>query len=51
MPLLDEENDQGGYSQVVKHGVMSLLSDTDPVDGGLAVLYDKNPMEATGYAE
>ena len=52
MPLLDEGGeDHGGYAKVIEHSAKELISKTDPATGGLAVLYDKNPMEASGYAE
>ena len=51
MPLLDENQEMGGYftymEQVFKPMVKSRRKG---LDGGLAVLYDKNPMEALGYA-
>lgn len=51
MPLLDESGeDHGGYAKVIEHSARELISKTDPALGDVAVLYDKNPMEATGYA-
>lgn len=35
---------------VMEHTFRGLLERADLDLGGLAVLYDKNPMEATGYA-
>lgn len=52
MPLLDESGeDHGGYAKVIEHSAMELITKTDPAVGALAVVYDKNPMEAVGYAE
>lgn len=52
MPLLDEsQEDFGGYAKVIEHSAKELISKIDPAMGGLAVVFDKNPMEATGYAE
>ena len=36
---------------MINHSALELISKTDANLGGLAVLYDKNPMEAIGYAE
>jgi hypothetical protein len=49
MPLLSEADEQGGYRQVIQSAFQDKLS-TSQVDGGLAVLCDKNMMEASGYA-
>ena len=51
MPLLDENREEGGYRQYME-GIFqpSLKSKRNKINGGLAVLYDKNPMEASGYA-
>lgn len=52
MPLLDENSGEaGGYAKVIDYSAKELIGNTDPALGGLAVLYDKNPMEAIGYAE
>jgi hypothetical protein len=50
MPLLDETQDHGGYQKVIDHAAKQVFSKADPTLGGLAVVYDKNGMEATGYA-
>ncbi|KAJ2353791.1 hypothetical protein IWW50_004773 [Coemansia erecta] len=49
MPLLHDSEESGGYRTVLRSAFSDLLDSTD-VDGGLAVVYDKNPMEASGYA-
>lgn len=51
MPLGDEANERGGYSFLVEKGFQRYVkSKKNRVDGALAVLYDKNYMEASGYA-
>ncbi|MEM9986780.1 MAG: hypothetical protein AAF804_16935 [Bacteroidota bacterium] len=51
MPLLDENQEQGGYYLYMAHTFARVLKGRRPkVEGGLAVLYDKNYMEASGYA-
>ncbi|MCA9979639.1 MAG: hypothetical protein KDD89_02360, partial [Anaerolineales bacterium] len=51
MPLLNETKEQGGYRQLMEHTFKPrLLGKRNLPAGGLAVLYDKNPMEASGYA-
>lgn len=51
MPLLSETSDeQGGYRQVIQSAFQDQLSKADPGLGGLAVICDKNMMEASGYA-
>ena len=51
MPLLQEHKEQGGYRFLMEHtlGPMVTKSRRAP-DGRLAVIYDKNQMEASGYA-
>lgn len=51
MPLLSEiADEQGGYRTVLHHAFSAALSAIDPSMGALAVIYDKNHMEASGYA-
>ncbi|KAJ3315911.1 hypothetical protein HDV04_000118 [Boothiomyces sp. JEL0838] len=51
MPLLNEISEEnGGYGVVMHHATKEIISKTDPSLGDLAVVYDKNGMEATGYA-
>ncbi|KAJ1935727.1 hypothetical protein EC988_008398, partial [Linderina pennispora] len=49
MPLLQDTDECGGYRVVLKSAFRDLLAATD-VEGELAVVFDKNPMEASGYA-
>ena len=51
MPLLSEIADEhGGYGLVIDRAFVKLVSPLDRALGGLAVIYDKNKMEASGYA-
>ena len=50
MPRVDEDMEQAGYGTLVERTFLPLLRRRGLPRGGLAVLYDKNPMEATGYA-
>ncbi|OMJ08027.1 hypothetical protein AYI69_g11224 [Smittium culicis] len=51
MPLLDENNSHGGYNTVLKTVFSHVFDKKVPGDSGyLAVIYDKNVMEASGYA-
>ena len=48
MPLLNEDDEYNGYKKIIEPLVPHLQRSKKK--GGLAVLYDKNPMEASGYA-
>lgn len=51
MPLLDEHQEQGGYRKLIEHTFKPALNKRKRLPkGGLAVVYDKNYMEASGYA-
>jgi hypothetical protein len=50
MPLLDENLEQGGYRRYMEETFKPVIRSKRKVEGCLAVLYDKNPMEASGYA-
>jgi len=50
MPRIDEEQEQAGYRRLLERSFLPLLKRRGLPKGGLAVLYDKNPMETTGYA-
>ncbi len=50
MPLLDDFQEQGGYWRLMENTFSKLLQKRNKVRGELAVVYDKNPMEASGYA-
>ena len=52
MPLAVEHKEQGGYRRLIEGTFKSMLDyKRGLVDGTLAVLYDKNPMETSGYAK
>jgi len=48
MPLLNEYEEQGGYKRFIEHTVLPLLKWKKGKTA--AVIYDKNYMEASGYA-
>ena len=52
MPLLRDHEEGGGYKTLIEGTFKSVMLDglQDIPDGDLAVVYDKNPMEASGYA-
>ena len=52
MPLLDDHKEQGSYRLMVEKTFKPYLKNLrKKIKGGLAVIYDKNPMEASGYAK
>ena len=52
MPLLDDNEEQGSYRLLVERTFKPYLKNLrHKIKGGLAVIYDKNPMETSGYAE
>ena len=50
MPLLDEEDDLGGYRRLITRTLLPILKRRALPKGRLAVLWDKNELETTGYA-
>jgi hypothetical protein len=50
MPLRDDNLEQGGYRWLVEKTIAPRLKTNRYAKGGIAVLYDKNEMEASGYA-
>ena len=50
MPVLQEADEHGGYRTLLEHTFLDRLKSRRLPEGGLAVLYDKNRMEASGYA-
>ena len=51
MPLVNESNEQGGYRNLIEQTFKPRLQQKRGLpEGGLAVLYDKNRVEASGYA-
>jgi hypothetical protein len=49
MPLLDQSVEQGGYKRLIENTFKPMVS-AHSMEGVLAVVYDKNPMENIGYA-
>ena len=50
MPLRNEEDERGGYATLLERSFLPLLKRRGLPKGALAVLWDKNEMEVTGYA-
>lgn len=52
MPLMNEAEDRSGYRTLMQKTFKTYLKNVESElpKGGLAVIYDKNPMEASGYA-
>ncbi|KAI8602667.1 hypothetical protein EDD21DRAFT_303400 [Dissophora ornata] len=50
MPLLSESDEHGGYRLVLESAFKDMIDTADRSLGGLAVVCDKNMMEASGYA-
>ena len=50
MPLTDDHQEQGSYKDLIERTFYPYILKNATIEGGLAVLYDKNLMEATGYA-
>ena len=50
MPRYTEDDEQAGYRLLLERSFMPMLRRRALPSGGLAVIYDKNPMETTGYA-
>ncbi len=53
MPLLDDNKEDGSYRLLIERTFKPVLKPRPgqaKLEGALAVFYDKNPMETTGYA-
>ena len=51
MPVPDESDELAGYRRLLERAFLPMLKEKRKLpSGGLAVLYDKNLMEASGYA-
>lgn len=50
MPRLQEEDEHAGYRRLLERSFLPLLKRRALPRGEIAVLYDKNPMENSGYA-
>ena len=52
MPLVDDNQEQGSYRLLVERTFKPFLKNLrHKIKGGLAVVFDKNTMEASGYAK
>jgi hypothetical protein len=50
MPILSDDQEEGGFRSLLQRCLVPQLAGCEAGDGDLAVLYDKNLMEASGYA-
>lgn len=50
MPLLDENKEDGSYRLLIERTFKPILKGIKPERGRLGLIYDKNFMEASGYA-
>jgi hypothetical protein len=50
MPLLDDNQEQGSYRWLIERSFLPFVKRRGGIKGCLAVIHDKNPMEASGYA-
>jgi len=50
MPSLSDHDEYGGYKILMDQSFCPILKTRRGPKGALAVIYDKNPMEASGYA-
>ncbi len=50
MPLLNDHDEQGGYKVLMEKTFLPMMRKRGLPKGGIAVIYDKNPMENSGYA-
>ena len=50
MPIPSDDDEQAGYRKLIETAFLPLISKRRVASGGLAVLFDKNYMEASGYA-
>lgn len=50
MPLLEEHDELGSYKRLIKSSFLPFVEKRRSINGCYAVVYDKNEMEASGYA-
>ncbi|NLM96011.1 MAG: hypothetical protein GX175_00030, partial [Halanaerobiaceae bacterium] len=50
MPVIDEHQEMGGYRRLLEESFLPLINSKRLPKGRLAVIYDKNYMEVSGYA-
>ena len=52
MPLIDDNQEQGGYRLLIERTFKPYLKNLrNKISGAIAVVYDKNPMEVSGYSK
>ncbi|MDH5647542.1 MAG: hypothetical protein OEZ01_16145, partial [Candidatus Heimdallarchaeota archaeon] len=49
-PMLDDTDERGSYRLLIEKSFLPSLEERELPNGSLAVLYDKNHIEASGYA-
>ena len=50
LPIMSEDEEDGGYRRLLQRSFLPILRRRQLPKGRLAVLWDKNPMEVSGYA-
>jgi hypothetical protein len=50
MPLLNENDELGGYRRLIEQSFLPYVKSKRTIMGDYAIIYDKNEMEASGYA-
>lgn len=50
MPIAEDHLEQGAYRKLIETAFLPRLQQRRGLEGGLAMIYDKNYMEASGYA-
>lgn len=50
MPLLNDNDDFGSYKRLIEQSFLPFVASKRTLSGVYAVVYDKNEMEASGYA-
>jgi hypothetical protein len=50
MPRINESMEQAGYERLLRESFIPQIQSRKKLKGGLAVIYDKNHMENSGYA-
>ncbi|WZL82583.1 hypothetical protein QBE53_05595 [Vallitaleaceae bacterium 9-2] len=51
MPLLNDTEERGGYLRLMEKSFLPFVKKQRTIPGSYAVIYDKNEMEASGYAK
>jgi hypothetical protein len=50
MPLMNDHEEMGGYKKLITESFLPFVKSKRTIEGAYAVVYDKNEMEASGYA-